>query len=175
MFFSTFCFRISTKALVYVFLRHFAPLFYTIIFLLLEITVNWPLNKKGYLPKYKNKWHLSIQSSFTILMYPLTDSARYFRKYHLIFWLILNESILITLLGNNFFSIYSFSKFSILVVSNFTELNDNVLIPGFGILDDTHWMKMDIVENVSVLNYIVSTTMFSGFLSTYLVWIQLGF
>ena len=107
MFFSTFLFRISTKALVYVFLRHFAPLFYIIIFFILEITVNWPLNKKGYLPKYKNKWHLSLQSSFTILMYPLTDSARYFRKYHLLFWLILNETLLIILLGNNLF-LYSF-------------------------------------------------------------------
>ena len=174
MFFSTFLFRISTKALVYVFLRHFAPLFYILIFLLLELTVNWPLNKKGYLPKYKNKWHLSLQSSFTILMYPLTESARHFRKYHLLFWLFLNETLLTILLGNDFISFYVFIlEYFVLVAVNCAEIN--VLIPGFGILSDAHWNNMHLVENVSVLNTIVSTTIFSGFLSTYLVWVQLGF
>ena len=100
MFASTFLFRISTKALVYVFLRHFSLIFYIIIFSLLEVFVNWPLSKKGYLPKYKNKWHLSVQSSFTVFMYPLDPSATHFRKYHLLFWLIINETVLLILLGN---------------------------------------------------------------------------
>ena len=40
MFFTTFIFRVSTKALVYVFLRQFAFLFYLLVFILLEIIVN---------------------------------------------------------------------------------------------------------------------------------------